>query len=70
MTIRNLEHVLAPRSVAVIGASTERGSVGNVLTENMLAGGFAGEIYLVNPHHASIVGRRCYRGRRLAARGA
>ena len=60
MTICNLEHVLAPRSVAVIGASTERGSVGNVLTENMLAGGFAGEIYLVNPHHASIVGRRCY----------
>ena len=49
MTIRNLEHVLAPRSVVVIGASTERGSVGNVLTENVLAGGFAGEVYLVNP---------------------
>ena len=60
MTIRNLEHVLAPRSVAVIGASTERGSVGNVLTENMLGGGFAGEVYLVNPHHESIGGRRCY----------
>jgi acetyltransferase len=60
MTIRNLEHVLAPRSVVVIGASTERGSVGNVLTENVLAGGFAGEVYLVNPHHASIGGRRCY----------
>jgi len=25
MTIRNLEHILAPRSVAVIGASTEAG---------------------------------------------
>ena len=61
MTIRNLEHVLAPRSVAVIGASTEAGSVGNVLTENMLGGGFAGEVYLVNPHHESIGGRRCYR---------
>ena len=61
MTIRNLEHVLAPRSVAVIGASTERGSVGNVLTENVLGGGFTGEVYLVNPHHASIGGRRCYR---------
>ena len=60
MTIRNLEHVLAPRSVAVIGASTERGSVGNVLTENMLGGGFAGEVYLVNPHHELIGGRRCY----------
>jgi acetyltransferase len=50
MTIRNLEHILAPRSVAVIGASTEAGSVGNVLTENMLAGGFTGEVYLVNPY--------------------
>lgn len=50
MTIRNLEHILAPRSVAVIGASTEAGSVGKVLTENMLAGGFTGEVYLVNPH--------------------
>ena len=61
MTIRNLEHILAPRSVAVIGASTEAGSVGKVLTENMLAGGFTGEVYLVNPHHDSIGGRRCYR---------
>ena len=60
MTIRNLEHALAPRSVAVIGASTERGSVGNVLTENMLAGGFAGEVYLVNPRYQTIGGRRCY----------
>ena len=70
MTIRNLEHVLAPRSVAVIGASTEAGSVGNVLTENLLAGGFAGEVYLVNPHHESIGGRRCYPRYRLAARDA
>jgi len=60
MTIRNLEHALAPHSVAVIGASTERGSVGNVLTENMLAGGFAGEVYLVNPRYQAIGGRRCY----------
>ena len=36
----------------------------------MLAGGFAGEVYLVNPHQQSIGGRRCYRRYRLAARGA
>src|SRR6478752_1456806 len=29
--------------------------------EHMLAGGFTGEVYLVNPHHDSIGGRRCYR---------
>jgi acetyltransferase len=49
MTVRNLDDALAPRSVAVIGASTEEGSVGGTLTKNVLAGGFEGEIYLVNP---------------------
>jgi acetyltransferase len=60
MTVRNLEHALAPRSVAVIGASTEAHSVGAVLTENILKGGFAGEVYLVNPHHTTIAGQPCY----------
>ena len=60
MTVRNLDHALAPRSVAVIGASTEEGSVGGTLTKNVLAGGFKGEIYLVNPHHDAIGGRRCF----------
>ena len=60
MTIRNLDHALATRSVAVIGASTEEGSVGGTLTNNMLAGGFKGEIYLINPHHEAIAGRRCF----------
>ena len=60
MTVRNLEHALAPRSIAIIGASNTRGSVGKVLTENVLAGGFAGEVYLVNPRHKTIGARRCY----------
>ena len=60
MTIRNLDHALRPRSVAVIGASAEPGSVGSKLTENILAGGFAGEVYLVNPHQATIAGIRCF----------
>jgi acetyltransferase len=60
MTVRNLEHVFTPRSVVVIGASAEPRSVGIKLTENVMAGGFAGEIYLVNPHQKSISGRRCF----------
>jgi acetyltransferase len=61
MTIRNLEHALAPRSVAVIGASAEKGSVGNVLTANVLGGGFAGKVFLVNPHDTEIAGQPCFR---------
>jgi acetyltransferase len=60
MTIRNLDHALRPHSVAIIGASAERGSVGHVLTQNVLAGGFAGPIYLVNPHQGKIGGKKCY----------
>jgi acetyltransferase len=60
MTIRNLDHALRPRSVAVIGASAEPGSVGSKLTENILAGGFTGPIYLVNPHKSKISGRKCF----------
>ena len=60
MTIRNLDHALRPRSIAIIGASAEPGSVGSKLTENVLAGGFAGEVYLVNPRQAKIGRRRCF----------
>lgn len=60
MTIRNLEHALRPRSVALIGASDEGGSVGQKLTENLFAGGFAGPVYLVNPKHRRIAGQECF----------
>ena len=60
-----------PRSsVAVIGASAEPRSVGNKLTENVMAGSFAGEIYLVNPHQESIGGPSMLSGHRRAASGA
>ncbi len=60
MTIRNLDKLLAPKSVAFIGASPEPGSVGAIVTANLQAGGFAGPIWLVNPHHPSIDGAKCY----------
>jgi acetyltransferase len=60
MTVRNLDHALRPASVAVIGASAEPGSLGRKLTDNILGGGFGGEIYLVNPRRAKIGRRPCY----------
>ncbi|MGK2921880.1 MAG: bifunctional acetate--CoA ligase family protein/GNAT family N-acetyltransferase [Methyloceanibacter sp.] len=61
MTVRNLEDALRPRSVAVIGASDEPGSVGHTLTQNVLSGGFEGRVFLVNPHHGTIAGRDCFK---------
>src|SRR6476660_8047415 len=60
MTIRNLEFMLTPGSVALIGASPNPGSVGLTVTRNLRTGGFTGEISLVNPKHATIDGQRCY----------
>ena len=60
MTIRNLERVLAPRSVAVIGASSRERAVGHLVLTNMIAAGFDGTLMPVNPHEASIEGLPCY----------
>ncbi|MGE5089456.1 MAG: GNAT family N-acetyltransferase [Candidatus Levyibacteriota bacterium] len=60
MSVRNLERLFRPRSVALIGASDRPGSIGAVVMRNLLASGFAGPIYPVNPAHASIAGRRAW----------
>lgn len=65
MTIRNLEGAVRPKSVAVIGASPREGSVGRIVLENIIAGGFAGEIWPINPKHKEITGLKCHR--RVAA---
>jgi acetyl coenzyme A synthetase (ADP forming)-like protein len=49
-----LRRVLAPRSVAVIGASRRRGTVGGELFHNLLAVGFDGPVYPVNPKAAAV----------------
>jgi acetyltransferase len=44
----------------VIGASNDGDSVGAKLTENVLSGGFAGPVYLVNPKHRRIAGQDAF----------
>ena len=53
-----VEHVLRPASVAVIGASRRRGTVGGEVLHNLVAGGFTGSLYAVNPHADEIEGVR------------
>jgi acetyltransferase len=55
-----LRPLLAPDSVALVGASERPGSLGRVVYENMLAGEFKGELYAVNPGHAKVLGRPAY----------
>ena len=60
MTIRNLSPAMRPRSVAVVGASGRDGSVGAIVLRNILAGGFSGAVYPLNPKYGELMGLRCY----------
>ena len=53
---QGLEKFFDPKSVAVIGASATPGKPGNVVIRNILANGFKGEIFLVNPRGGKIEG--------------
>jgi acetate---CoA ligase (ADP-forming) len=55
-----LQSLLYPRSVAVIGASATPGKVGYAIVSNLLAGGFEGPVYPVNPSRDEILGLKCY----------
>jgi acetyltransferase len=60
MTIRNLDAIFAPKSVALIGATDRPRAVGAVIAKNLLMAGFAGPIMPVNPKHGWVSGIRCY----------
>ena len=57
---RSIARLLAPRSIAVIGASRDRDSVGQAVFRNLLRGGFAGPVYPVNPGAGHVASVRAY----------
>ena len=60
MSIRNLDKMFAPRSIAVIGASDKPNSVGAALMTNLLQAGFAGPVLPVNPKASAVHGIKAY----------
>ncbi|MFZ0485972.1 MAG: CoA-binding protein, partial [Arenicellales bacterium] len=60
MTIRNLDYLFAPGSIALIGASTQPGSIGSVLARNLFRAGFEGPIMPVNPKYRAVHGVTTY----------
>ena len=61
MSVENLSKVLRPQSVAVIGASSKEGSVGQTVLKNLIDSEFPGDIFPVNPKHDSLLGLKNYR---------
>jgi acetyl coenzyme A synthetase (ADP forming)-like protein len=56
----SLTRFFEPRSVAVIGASSRRGSIGGELFRNIIAGDYSGAAYPVNPKGDPVGGVRAY----------
>ena len=61
MSIRNLDRMFRPRSVAVIGASDRPRSVGAALMRNLTQSGFEGPVVPVNPRAAAVHGIMAYK---------
>jgi acetyltransferase len=55
-----LQPLLAPRSVALVGATEREGALGAIVWRNLAAAGLRGELYPVNPKHRAIFGKRAY----------
>ena len=60
MSVRNLDKLFNPASVALIGATDRAGSVGAVVLRNLRRAGFSGELLLISPHHRSLDGMPVY----------
>ncbi len=55
-----LDNLFNPKSIAIIGASSEKGKVGNSIARNILSFGYRGKVFLVNPKRKNILGQKCY----------
>jgi acetyl coenzyme A synthetase (ADP forming)-like protein len=56
----SLKSFFNPQSVAIVGASRQKGKVGYEILTNMIAAGYKGKIFPINPNTDSIEGLPCY----------
>jgi acetyltransferase len=62
MTVRNLDALFNPKSIAVIGASLRAGSIGEMVWSRLSAANFAGPVWAVNPKHRQLNGAAVFAG--------
>ncbi|MBA3254487.1 MAG: acetate--CoA ligase family protein [Burkholderiaceae bacterium] len=59
--VRDMNRIMKPDAVAVIGASSEMGKIGNSVMKNLINGGYQGKIYPINPSADEIMGKKAYK---------
>jgi acetyltransferase len=60
MSLYNLDRIFDPKSIAVVGASEKKGSIGNAIMNNLLEGGFEGHLFPVNPNYDTLHGLKAF----------
>ncbi|HXG31447.1 MAG TPA: CoA-binding protein, partial [Thermodesulfobacteriota bacterium] len=61
MSIRNLDRIFNPKSIALIGASDTVGKLGYTLFRNLTRCGFKGPVYPVNPKYKTVQGKKAFK---------
>lgn len=56
----NLERLLRPRSVALVGASADPKKISGMMVDFLRRSGYAGNVYPINPRYEAIGDWRCY----------
>jgi len=60
--LASMQRIMHPKSIAVIGASSEDGKIGNSVMKNLINGGYKGQIYPIHPKSESVLGYKAYAG--------
>jgi acetate---CoA ligase (ADP-forming) len=55
-----LDALINPKSIAIVGASTKPGKIGYIVVDNIITGGYEGDIYPINPTASEIMGLKSY----------
>ncbi len=61
LIVAQMNRIMKPDAVAVIGASPENGKIGNSVMKNLINGGYRGAIYPIHPSADTILGKKAFR---------
>src|SRR5215203_967187 len=59
--VRSMSRIMRPKGLAVIGASSEDGKIGNSVMKNLINGGYKGQIYPIHPKAEEILGYKAFK---------
>src|SRR5664280_2437603 len=59
--VRQMNRIMKPKAVGVIGAAAENGKIGNSVMKNLINGGYKGDIYPIHPKATEVLGYKAFK---------